>query len=362
MTPLAGLIARQIAATGPITVAEYMTLCLLHPEHGYYTTRDPLGAAGDFTTAPEISQMFGEVLGLWLAQVWIDQGRPAPFALAELGPGRGTLMADILRATAKVPGFRDAARPHLVEVSPKLRARQRATLAGIEATWVERADDLPEMPLFLIANEVFDTLPVRQFLRDGETWRERQVGLVEGRLAFGLAAPAPLAALRPRLADTEDGDMIEMRPAADPVMAALAARIADQGGAALIVDYGDWAPRGDTFQAVRRHRPDDPLAHPGQADLTAHVDFAALARAAAPLFAAPLTEQGAFLNRLGLAQRAEVLAQALSGPARVAHLRAYRRLTHAEEMGSLFKVLALTSPTAPPLPGLDLAPTPDPAP
>ena len=351
MTALRDSLIRQIAAQGPITVAEYMTACLLHPQHGYYTTRDPFGAQGDFTTAPEISQMFGEILGLCLAQAWMDQGCPAPFTLAELGPGRGTLMADMLRATRAVPGFHDAAQLHLVEASPVLRRIQAATLP--DPKFHDSADTLPDAPLFLVANEFFDALPVRQFLRMGDGWRERMVGLQDGQLAFGLGPVTRLDALHHRLADTPEGQLIETSTSARPVMAALAQRIAQHGGAALVVDYGDWRSRGDTLQALHQHAADDPLAHPGQADLTAHVDFEALAQAAQPLRATSLTPQGVFLERLGITARAEHLARGLAGEALESHVAAHRRLTHPQEMGHLFKVLGLHPTTAPAPPGLD---------
>ncbi len=346
-TPLARLLARRIAASGPIGMADYMAECLLHPEHGYYTTREPFGTAGDFTTAPEISQMFGELMGLCLAQNWQDQGAPAPFALAELGPGRGTLMADIWRATARVPGFHTAARLHLVEASPRLRASQQAALAGLPVTWHTTPDALPEGPLWLVANEFFDALPVRQFLRAEGGWAERVVGLRDGALALGLAPAAPLAALAHRLEDTGPGDLVELCPAAEPVMAAIARRVAARG-AALIVDYGGWRSLGVTVQALRDHRTDPILAHPGQADLTAHVDFEALARAAR--IAVPRiglsgpAGQGLWLEALGITPRAQALARNLAGPALDAHVAAYRRLTHPQEMGTLFRVLALHPP------------------
>lgn len=351
MTPLAQLLARRIAALGPMTLAEYMAECLLHPEHGYYTTRPPFGTAGDFTTAPEISQMFGELLGLCLAQHWLDTGATAPFTLAELGPGRGTLMADVLRATRGVPGFHAAARLHLVEASPALRAEQARALSGHAPVWCDRAENLPDAPLYLLANEFFDALPIRQFRRAGEAWAETVIGLSPaGSLTLGLAPPAPLAALAPRLADTRDGDVVELCPAAAPIIASLAARIAAQGGFALILDYGGWRSLGDTFQALRAHAPTDPLAAPGQADLTAHVDFQALASAARPL-AHHYSTQGALLARLGIGPRSQRLAQSLAGAALDNHLAAARRLTHPQEMGELFKALALTRPQDPPPPG-----------
>ena len=356
MTPLYALLARRIAATGPISLAEYMAECLLHPDHGDYATRDPLGRAGDFTTAPEISQMFGELIGLMLAQSWLDQGAPAPFVLAEPGPGRGTLMADIWRATRGVPGFHAAARVHLVEASATLRAVQAERLAGLPVSWHATADELPDLPLWLIANEFFDALPIRQFRRDPGGWREVVVGLTGDRLAPGLTDPAPLAALDHRLADTEPGEVVEICPGAAPVMAGIATRITRHGGAAVIVDYGGWGSRGDTFQAVAGHAYADPFATPGSADLTAHVDFRALAHAAPGLQRSELTPQGVLLERLGIDARAARLAQGMSEPAHSAHQAAYRRLTDPAEMGSLFQALALVAPGAPLPPGFGAAP------
>jgi SAM-dependent MidA family methyltransferase len=347
MTPLARHLAERIAATGPISLADYMAECLLHPRHGYYATRDPLGAAGDFTTAPEISQMFGECLGLCLAQAWLDQGAPGRIVLAELGPGRGTLMADVLRAGRAVPGFLGAAEVHLVEASPVLRARQAETLADARPAWHDRIDSLPETPLFLLANEFFDALPIRQFVRDGDGWRERQVGLQEGALVLGLSAPAPLALLDHRLEDTGAGEIVEYCPAMPAIAAEIGRRIAGHGGAALIVDYGGWRSRGDTLQAVKAHRFDDVLTHPGEADLTAHVDFEALAAAAAPAAATRMVAQGVLLERLGIRQRTEILAARLTGAALEAHLAASRRLTHPEEMGRVFQSLAIHPGHAP---------------
>ncbi len=353
MSALKSALLRQIRAQGPISIAEYMTQCLLHPAHGVYASRDPLGAEGDFTTAPEISQMFGEMLGLLLAQVWHDQGAPAPFTLAELGPGRGTLMADALRATARVPGFHAGARLHLVEASGPLRAAQAARLGDFSPTWHDTAETLPDGPLFLIANEFFDALPIRQFLRRGAGWAERMVGARGDDLVAGLSPPAPLAALAHRLDDTAEGQMVETCAPARPIMAAIAARIAAHGGFALIVDYGDWRSRGDTLQALRAHAPIDPFATPGEADLTAHVDFEALAEAAAPLRATKLTPQGVLLERLGITARAEALAHNLGGDALNDHIAAHRRLTHPDEMGHLFQTLGLYPPVAPPPPGFD---------
>ena len=354
MTPLAHVLIRRISATGPISVADYMRECLMHPEYGYYSLRDPLGGDGDFTTAPEISQMFGEIVGLSLAQSWMDQGRPSPFVLAEPGPGRGTLMADILRAAGKVPGFVDAAQIHLIEASPALRARQQETLGDWCPIWHHTVDTLPDAPLFLVANEFFDALPIRQFVRGASGWMERQIGVSGGALEFGLGLPANFAALDHRLDDTQEGDLVEICASAVPVVEAVVCRLKACGGAALIFDYGDWRSLGDTLQAVSSHKISDPLAAPGEADLTAHVDFEALANAAAGVEVCGPVSQGVFLERLGITDRARLLADALDGPALDEHIAAHRRLTHPDEMGNLFKVLGLAPHGTAPLAGLDL--------
>ncbi len=366
MTRLEEILRRRIDQGGPMPLSEYMGLCLAHPEHGYYLTRDPLGAAGDFTTAPEISQMFGELIGLWLAQSWLDLGRPACVVLAELGPGRGTLMADALRAGGSVPGFLDAAQVRLVETSPALSARQAEALAGRGASWADRVEDLPEGPLLLVANEFFDALPIRQFVRANGRWRERVLGLEQGRLTLGLGAAAPLDE------DAPEGAVRETCPMGEAVARWLGARLARQRGAALVIDYGylEAGPMGgDTFQAVRGHAYADPLEAPGEADLTAHVDFAALARAAEGQGAVawPATTQGIWLERMGIVERAHALARVAAShaarpgaahppapaPARPSReaadpveaiVAAHRRLTHPDEMGQVFKVLALTGP------------------
>ena len=343
MTPLAEIIAGRIRATGPITLADYMEICLLHPRYGYYMTRDPFGVRGDFTTAPEIHQMFGELCGLTLAQVWMDQGRPAPFTLAEPGPGRGTLMADMLRAIRTLPGMADAAQVALIEASPHLRQLQRDRLGAI--THFNSVEELPDKPLFLIANEFFDALPIRQYQCGPNGWCERMVGLSDDGLRLGLGPVVQL----PR--GGHPGYVVEECPAAPAIVEAIARRIAAHGGAAILIDYGGWNGFGDTFQALRDHAPDDPLAHPGEADLTAHVDFAPLAAAAIRAGAVPSRpiHQGDWLLSLGAAQRAERLAGAGDATARAA----LRRLTHPDEMGHLFKAIAIWPKGAPPVPGFD---------
>ncbi len=349
---LLDVLTARIASQGPITVAEYMTECLMHPQFGYYATRDPLGAQGDFITAPEISQMFGELIGLSLAQAWIDQGRPAPFTLAEAGPGRGTLMADLLRATEQISGFHQSADIVLIETSPALRAVQKETLAPHTPRWTHTVETLPQQPLFFVANEFFDALPIRQFQRDGARWRERQIGLKDCALRFGLGPAQPQPALDHRDADTRDGDLVEECPSAAPVIDEIGRRIADYAGVGLVIDYGDWRSLGDTLQAVKSHQTEDPLQDPGNADLTAHVDFEVLAEAA-PCQHTKLTPQGVFLERLGITPRAQALAKNLKGASLDALVQAHRRLTHPDEMGQLFKVLGLYPEGQTPPPGLD---------
>ena len=353
MTALKDRLMARIALTGPMSVADYFAACLFDPAHGYYTTRDPFGAQGDFTTAPEISQLFGELMGLALAQAWLDQGAPAPFTLAECGPGRGTLMADVLRVLALRPAALAGVTPHLVETSARLREVQRETLAArapapVNAPcWHDSANGLPEdAPLLVVANEFFDALPIRQHVLNAGQWRERCIGIDDaGALAFALGpgtlAPADLPGDLSRVAD---GAVIETQPVANAIAEELGARLAAQGGAGLVIDYG--YPRtapGDTLQAMRAHAHVPVLDEPGRADLTAHVNFEALARAfmrgGAP--ARPLMTQGDFLLGLGLLERAGRLGA--GKPARIQEQirNDVERLAAPAEMGELFKVLAV---------------------
>lgn len=343
-----------IAVEGPLTVERYMALCLGHPVYGYYRTRDPLGARGDFTTAPEISQMFGELIGLWAAEVWRAMGEPSPVRLVELGPGRGTLMADALRAARVLPAFRSATAVHLVETSPTLRAHQEAALApaGAPVSWHGDLAEVPDGPAIVVANEFFDALPIRQFVGTERGWCERLVGLSEGGLAFGLA-PEPA---RDVPLPVSPGATLEWPAAGVAVMDRLAARLVAQGGAALVIDYGH-AKSGfsDTLQAVRDHAYADPLADPGEADLTAHVDFALLASAGRSTRATvhgPVL-QGDFLRALGIDARAAAIQQRATPVQGEAIDAAVARLTGSGEgqMGELFKVLGLGAPDLPLLPG-----------
>ncbi|MGX1096087.1 class I SAM-dependent methyltransferase [Amorphus sp. MBR-141] len=349
-TPLAARLAAEIAETGPITVADYMARCLGDPHDGYYTTRIPFGAAGDFVTAPEVSQIFGELIGAWLLAVWDAAGAPEPVRLVELGPGRGTLMADILRVAALRPAFLSAIRVDLVETSPALRAAQAERLAGAPCplAWHDRVDSIPDGPMLVVANEFFDALPVRQFVRTREGWRERMVGLdADGSLAFGIGPGALPAAAAAGLPAVPDGTIVEVQPASDAIMTTLAGRIARDGGALLAIDYGYAGPgTGDTLQAMRAHAFADVLAAPGAADLTAHVNFSALAAAAGRAGAAvhgPIT-QGAFLLGLGLVERAHRLAEGKDAAAFRSIEADVARLAGVDQMGALFKVLAVTPP------------------
>lgn len=341
---LGGLIARRIALTGPISLADFMAEALGHPRLGYYRHATPVGAAGDFTTAPEISQMFGELLGAWLAERWQAMGQPSPVRLVELGPGRGTLMADALRATRGVPGFHAAIDLHLVDTNEPMRAAQRSALQGfapsVAPTWHERFDTVPEGPLLLIANEFFDALPVRQFHRAPHGWVERMVGLDEtGALRLALApGVTPFASLLPEAAVGAEAEICE---AGRALAASIGARIARDGGWALIVDYsGENAGRAASLQAVRSHRGANLLERPGETDLSAHVDFDALAKASGVAAFGPVG-QGTFLRELGIVERGEVLKRRASPEQARALDAASVRLIAPDRMGTLFRVLAL---------------------
>jgi SAM-dependent MidA family methyltransferase len=335
-------LSRLIAEAGPISVAQYMTACLYDPEFGYYATRPALGPGGDFVTAPLVSQMFGELIGVWAGAAWDLMGRPRSFRLVEIGPGDGTLMSDLLRAGRVAPGFLEAADIWLVEVSEPLKAMQAERLAG-QAKWAAQIEGVPGgAPLILVANELLDCLPARQFVRTATGWAEQVVGLdARGRLAFGLAA-TPAASLLP---DAREGAVFEQSAAQAAIGAALGQRLAADGGAALLIDYGRARPGfGDTLQAVRRHEKVDPLACPGEADLTVHADFpAVIAAACAEGAEASILTQAAFLARMGIGARAEALLRAR--PDRSAVLgRELHRLVGEDQMGALFKACCLHSP------------------
>ncbi len=356
MNALAVRIAKLIATEGPLSIAQFMTLCLHDPAGGTYGARDPIGR--DFITAPEISQTFGELCGLWTVQTWHDQGRPDGARLVELGPGRGTLMADALRAIGSAaPDFLAQAEIVLVEASPVLEAQQREKLKTIAAdvSWHGHFDgSLTDRPLFLLANEFFDCLPVRQFVRAAQGWHERMVTLENGALTFALApVPAHPSVVPADRAEAPDGGVYEIAPSALALTEEIAAAIAAKGGAALIVDYGYAAPGfGETLQAVAGQGFAEVLAEPGDSDLSAHVDFRALANAAAAGGAVPYgpVTQCNLLADLGIGPRAEQLM--IANPTQARGIAdAVDRLVNPERMGALFKALAIAPKNAPPPPG-----------
>ncbi|MGB1235318.1 MAG: class I SAM-dependent methyltransferase [Planktomarina sp.] len=352
-TPLAEILIKQIKTLGPMSIADFMAAYLLHPEHGYYTQQQVFGRTGDFITAPEISQMFGELIGLSLAQSWITQGSPKDAVVVELGPGQGTLMHDIKRATKGVAGFADLP-VHMVERSPRLREIQ----AGMIPNVIHHDDvtTLPEVPRFIIANEFLDALPIRQFQRAEDGWSECVVGAQDDALIYGLTPPVPIDALEHRVDDTQIGDVIEICPALPGIVGELSRSIAENGGAALFIDYGDWRSIGDTLQAVQDHQMVPTLQSPGLTDITAHVDFEAIANAAHGLAVSGMTRQGLFLERLAITQRAQSLAKQMQGDALQTHIAAHKRLTHPDLMGDLFKVIGIAQTDAHLPPGLDPAP------
>jgi SAM-dependent MidA family methyltransferase len=355
MSRLKDRIIRLIATQGPITVADYMQMALFDPVEGYYTTRDPFGRGGDFITAPEISQMFGELIGLFLIQAWEDRGQPDNIYLVELGPGRGTLMADILRTIKIRPALREATTIILVEASPALRALQKKNLEGAHVHWADSFAEVPQdQPLYLIANEFLDCMPVHQFVKGKTSWHERMVIEKDGALALALSPDAVPDTLIPAtLRHARENALFETMPGAQGLIVDVAAAVTRTNGVALFIDYGHGEHGlGDTFQAVRDHKYAHPLEEPGEADLTAHVDFAALKKSAQEAGAktyGPIT-QGQFLGALGLATRGETLKR--SAPRQRDDIdAAIDRLSGETHMGSLFKVLALTAPGAPALPG-----------
>lgn len=365
-TLLEAEIRRLIKATGPMPVSRYMELCLTHPEHGYYISRDPLGREGDFITAPEVSQMFGELLGLWAASVWKAMGAPPAVRLIELGPGRGTLMMDALRAIRVLPPFYLACHVHMVEINSRLREKQRSTLVGVKNVhWHDSIDEVPDGPSIIFANEFFDVLPVHQMVRKEDGWHERVVEVnAADRLAFGVAAePMPRfdVLVPPLVRAAPIGSIYEWRPPAE--MMKIARRVRADGGAALIIDYGHTrSEAGDTLQAIARHTFADPLKTPGLSDVTAHVDFQALTQAAEDLGArvhGPV-EQGVFLRRLGIETRAVTLMTKASAQVSEEIASGLKRLTESGRsgMGSLFKVLGVSHPAITELAGITDNPAP----
>lgn len=347
--PVVRELIRRISEGGPISVATFMEICLGDPDGGYYATRDPFGAAGDFTTAPEVSQMFGELLGLWCIDSWHTLGAPEAFALVELGPGRGTLMSDALRAMATVPACLAAAKVHMVETSPVLKTAQQQALAGHDVTWHETLPAPDGVPMICLANEFLDALPVHQFVRTADGWCERRIDYDPRRHELRFVANGPgqpdgdLSA--PWLRDAAAGDILEQSPVVETVVGELSRQLDAHGGLALLIDYGHTRHGiGETLQAVRQHRPIDPLAAPGDSDLTAHVDFLTVgetARAAGARTWGPV-DQGVFLQRLGIRERADAL-RGSAGESQARDIETgLARLIGPAEMGTLFKVIAVS--------------------
>ena len=356
-SPLQDEIKRLIKSAGPMPVWRYMQLCLTHPLYGYYISRDPLGREGDFTTAPEVSQMFGELLGLWAASVWRAIDSPPVLHLIELGPGRGTMMADALRALRVLPPLYQALQVHLVEINPVLREKQKAMLSNARSiTWHDSLDTVPVGPSVILANEYFDVLPIHQVVKRESGWHERTVEITaDDQLMFGASVePLPRfeVLLPPLVRAAPKGAVFEWRP--DTEMMKIASRVRDHGGAALIIDYGHLrSDAGDTLQAIARHSFADPLKDPGQADVTAHVDFQALGRAAEDVGArvhGPVS-QGEFLKRLGIETRAVTLMAKATPEISEDVSGALKRLTDSGRggMGSMFKVIGISDPAIPTL-------------
>ena len=360
--PLETEIRRRIAAAGPMPVNEYMTLCLADAEHGYYTTRDPFGAGGDFITAPEVSQMFGEMIGLWMAAVWKQMGSPENLRVVELGPGRGTMMMDALRAAKVMPAFRDAVVIHLVEISPALVACQQRTLEPLSMPiyWHPALADVPAGPAIVLANEFFDALPINQAVKSERGWHERLIEIDSaGYLAFTIA-PDPIPQfdrlLPPAVRNAPDDSIFEWR--SDNVGFDLGTRLARDGGAALVIDYGHaQSAAGETLQAVGKHAYANPLSMPGGIDLTAHVDFQALGNAIEAMGTngyGPIT-QSQFLRRLGIVARAASLKANAADAVAVEIDAALKRLISEGEagMGALFKAAAFAHPSLGVPPGFE---------
>ena len=354
-TPLADKIKTIIRHNGPLSVTDYFAICLADPQHGYYITREPFGRTGDFITAPEISQLFGEMLGIFMVHAWQRHGSPTEnIRLVEIGPGRGTLMLDMLRVISKLaPPLFEAAHVHLVETSERLRGVQRVTLESYSSkiSWFGDFEEVPEGFTLLVANELFDAIPIRQFIKTPTGFRERFVTLdANDELSFSVGVASIDPSLLPTPHGNEpEGTVFELAPARQAVMQTLSERLRHHGGTAAIVDYGTMSTSyGDTLQAVLKHQFDDPLAHPGEADLTSHVDFEDLAKVAlaAGAHINGCLRQGDFLYGLGIAERASKLAKEKTFEQQKLIAAAVDRLAGegAGKMGELFKVLAISSP------------------
>ena len=353
---------KEILVKGPITLAEYMDRCLTDPEYGYYVKTNPIGSAGDFTTSPEISQMFGELLGIWVAKMWIDYGKPKQFGLVELGPGNGTLISDLLRATKKISGFNAALNICMVEISPSLKKKQEKLLIGENVLWKTTLRDLPEYPSIILANEFFDALPINQYIRNSGGWLKVMVTFKNLYKSECKELCFTTKKIRKKIipdyeAQTlRDGDMIEKCEKIEEVIFQIAEHLKKYSGAGLIIDYGKKNNIGNTLQGVKNHSYYDILKNPGKVDLTSLVDFKEIGKKAQQfgLTTSSLKTQREFLLHLGIEARATALSKSMDRKQLYLHHKAYQRLIGENKMGNLFKVLGIRSTCFPKLEGLEL--------
>ncbi len=345
MTEIFTILKQKIEEDGPISIADYMSICMTHPQHGYYMTKDPLGQRGDFITAPEMTQIFGELIGIWLISTWRQMKSPDGFNLIELGGGRGTLMKDALRACEGDEDFMKSFNLHMVEVSPVLREMQAKNLARFSPRFHENYDDIPKKPFILVANEFFDVLPLQQFIKHNGQWHERRICISENKLAFSNQplTEKEMNLIPNKVLNSEDGTVYEYRPAARDLIKKIGHDLTQNVGSALIIDYGhESSGVGDTFQAIYQHEMVPVTEHPGEADLTAHVDFELLAKAAGDVIPY-MSTQARFLSQLGIGLRTDILAKAVEGEARMAVRSATDRLIGKDQMGHLFKAFCINN-------------------
>jgi NADH dehydrogenase [ubiquinone] 1 alpha subcomplex assembly factor 7 len=350
-----------IKAQGPISIAQYMGIALSDKKYGYYTTKQPLGRQGDFITAPEISQMFGELIGLWCASIWEFMGRPVNLQLVEFGPGKGTLMSDLLRGTSKISGFHDSISIHLIEISPSLKKQQQVNLNNydVKIEWYNNFSDILNNPTIIIGNEFFDALPILQFVKTKNGWREKLIGIdASEELKFMLSpAETPACALIPQnIRNSDENSVFEICPSAISTIRNISQHLKENGGAALFIDYGYFEnPLVNSFQAVKEHEYHDVLKDPGQADLTAHVDFSTLKNSATEsgITTHKIIGQGQFLQAMGIDIRASMILKNATFEQKKDIISATERLTDNKQMGELFKCLAITHPELPAPPGFE---------
>ena len=354
---LKNIITAEINKSGPITISQFMEHCLYHKQFGYYSSKArTIGVLGDFITAPEISQVFGELIGVWLAQTWIDRGKPSPFSLVELGPGNGTMMRDILNSWKKIPGLTESASIVLVETSQTLKDRQKTLLRNYGATWVNSVIEIPEQPLFVLGNEFLDALPIRQFKKTNNNWCERSVDIAKNNELRFIYQPCSYnMELNVLYNNVPNEAIVEWSDIATQIVTDLSNKIKRNGGVSLFIDYGYYNGFGDTLQAMTQHSYCDPLANPGETDITAHVNFKNIYNLVQRkgLRASNLENQRSFLLKLGIKARAHILAKKMSDKKKKLHYEAINRLIDKDQMGNLFKVIGFTNVNSPSLPILE---------